>query len=325
MSWRDHIKVHPACELFPPMSDEELKVLAEDIKKHGMKVPIVIQRGKTSDKPVLMDGRNRLEAIERFTDIPIKVNPLTRAIAEHHKYLRVVLKGGDPHAVVGSLNIHRRHLTTKQKRELIGKLLKSDPTKSNRQIAKMTKSSHPTVATERAKLEATGDVVKVSTSIDTKGRQQPARKAKRAAEAAAAELGDACSERSRAEQSAEARQQPNRSADHHAEPAQLPDQTANERKALYAAAEMVPTEHSPPSAPSMDDEEWTEKDEKIGQQNLATVFRMNCAAALQVVTQGYTGPINRRVLAAVRQTADAWNKLADELEAAAELAPEAAA
>jgi hypothetical protein len=39
MSWRDHIKVHPAADLFPMMSDEELKALGERIKKNGMKVP----------------------------------------------------------------------------------------------------------------------------------------------------------------------------------------------------------------------------------------------------------------------------------------------
>jgi hypothetical protein len=34
-----------------------------------------------------------------------------------------------------SANIHRRHLTIEQKRELIGKLLKAQPKQSNRQIA----------------------------------------------------------------------------------------------------------------------------------------------------------------------------------------------
>ena len=32
-SWRDVLKVHPAAELFPLMSDAELKELGEDIKR----------------------------------------------------------------------------------------------------------------------------------------------------------------------------------------------------------------------------------------------------------------------------------------------------
>ena len=34
-SWRDVYEVHPAAELFPMMSTEELKALGEDIKKNG--------------------------------------------------------------------------------------------------------------------------------------------------------------------------------------------------------------------------------------------------------------------------------------------------
>jgi ParB-like chromosome segregation protein Spo0J len=59
MSWRDHIKVHPAADLFPMMSEAELKELAESIKKNGMKVPVVIQRGHDRD------GRNAGEQCQR--------------------------------------------------------------------------------------------------------------------------------------------------------------------------------------------------------------------------------------------------------------------
>ena len=53
---------------------------------------------------------------------------------------------GRPYAYVTSANIHRRHLTAEQKRELIAKLIEADPTKSNRQIAKTVKVDHKTVA-----------------------------------------------------------------------------------------------------------------------------------------------------------------------------------
>ena len=41
MTWRDHIKVHPAADLFPMMSESELLELGEDIKKNGQKVQII--------------------------------------------------------------------------------------------------------------------------------------------------------------------------------------------------------------------------------------------------------------------------------------------
>ena len=34
-SWRDVIKIHPAADLFPMMSPDELKALGEDIKRNG--------------------------------------------------------------------------------------------------------------------------------------------------------------------------------------------------------------------------------------------------------------------------------------------------
>jgi hypothetical protein len=69
-----------------------------------------------------------------------------------------------------------RHLTAEQKRDLIAKLIKATPEKSNRQIAETVKVSPTTVGTVRAELEATGDVSKLDTRTDSQGREQPARK-----------------------------------------------------------------------------------------------------------------------------------------------------
>jgi hypothetical protein len=79
-----------------------------------------------------------------------------------------------------SANIHRRHLTTEQKRELIAKLIKQTPNKSDRQIAKQTKTSPTTVGKIRKETENAGDVSKVDTRTDTKGRKQPSAKPKSA-------------------------------------------------------------------------------------------------------------------------------------------------
>lgn len=44
------------------MSEEELKELGEDIKAHGLKMPIVFYVTK-DDQNLLLDGRNRLDAL----------------------------------------------------------------------------------------------------------------------------------------------------------------------------------------------------------------------------------------------------------------------
>src|SRR5262249_38778748 len=77
---------------------------------------------------------------------------------------------------VASANVHRRHLTVEQKRELIAKLLKADPSKSDRQIAETAKASPTTVGTVRTEMEAKGDVSKLDTRRDRRGRKQPAKR-----------------------------------------------------------------------------------------------------------------------------------------------------
>jgi hypothetical protein len=78
-SWRDVLKIHPAADLFPLLGSDELKALGEDIKANGLKSPIVVwckgecpttRRGRqeprktTAEDIFLLDGRNRLDAME---------------------------------------------------------------------------------------------------------------------------------------------------------------------------------------------------------------------------------------------------------------------
>jgi hypothetical protein len=48
--WRSILPIHPAAELFPPMSADELKALGEDIIKNGLTSPIVLWRAFVSGK-----------------------------------------------------------------------------------------------------------------------------------------------------------------------------------------------------------------------------------------------------------------------------------
>src|SRR5262245_13868150 len=65
-SWRDVLPIHPAADLFPLMSADELKTLGEDIKKNGLQTPITVLVEKRGDEWTyqLLEGRSRLDAIE---------------------------------------------------------------------------------------------------------------------------------------------------------------------------------------------------------------------------------------------------------------------
>jgi ParB-like chromosome segregation protein Spo0J len=170
------LKFHPLADIFPPMEGAEFEELVADIKANGLREKIDLYQGK------IADGRNRYRALLRLGIEPS---------ADQKEYFRKALythsAGGEiaPHeqdndarvrAYIISKNIHRRHLTADQRRDLIAKLVKAQPEKSDRQVAALVKASPTTVGTVRAKMEATGDVSKLDTRRDTKGREQPAKK-----------------------------------------------------------------------------------------------------------------------------------------------------
>jgi DNA-binding Lrp family transcriptional regulator len=170
-SWRDVLPIHPAAEMVEAATKEEQRILRGDLKQHGQREPIVLVRIRQGCEQVL-DGRTRLDLQEANGDDVIGADG--KLTVPH----RIIELPDDAAALsyVLSLNLFRRHLTLKQKRKLIEKLLKAMPERSNRQIAQLVDASPTTVGTKRGKMEAKGDVSKLDTSIDTRGRKQPARK-----------------------------------------------------------------------------------------------------------------------------------------------------
>jgi ParB-like nuclease domain len=159
------LKFHPAAEIFPLMEGAEFDELVADIKTYGLRQPIALLGEK------ILDGRNRYRAC-----IAAGYKPYG------HDFRK--LPAVDPVAYVISANIHRRHLTAEQKRDLITKLLKADPEKSDREIGRLTKTDNKTVASVRAEQERREEIPHVSTRTDTKGRKQPAKKKTSAAKKA---------------------------------------------------------------------------------------------------------------------------------------------
>jgi ParB-like chromosome segregation protein Spo0J len=116
MSWRDKYKVHPAANVFPMMSDDELAALGEDIKANGLRIPIWFQavEGQRDSKNgwVLIAGRNRLEAMERAgmaTDYATLKDKVWKRVLPYYE---------DATAFIISENRHRRHLTKQEQAEL---------------------------------------------------------------------------------------------------------------------------------------------------------------------------------------------------------------
>jgi hypothetical protein len=153
-----------------------LRGLADDIAKHGLRDKVDVYYDRDG-KPWLIDGRNRFDALAA----------LGRDLFDDSGKLRTEFQSSPPPrlyteadvaAYVIAKNILRRHLTVDDRARLIRALLKAQPEKSNRQIAKQVGASHPHVAKVRRQAEETGDVETVTTSIDTKGRRQPAKKPK---------------------------------------------------------------------------------------------------------------------------------------------------
>jgi hypothetical protein len=92
---------HSAASLFPMCSHDDLTKLIEDIRVHGIHEPIVLDR-----KGRLLDGRNRWLAIQQL-GIPCTTR---------------IYIGDDPVGFVVSQNLHRRHVTNKQRAEIAASL-----------------------------------------------------------------------------------------------------------------------------------------------------------------------------------------------------------
>jgi hypothetical protein len=94
-SWRTFFKVHPAADVFPLMSEDELRALAKDIERHGLKIPVEMRRVVESSGEVddfVIDGRNRLDAMEKVLgwrlvndngDWSAKIEPHAQQVATH--------------------------------------------------------------------------------------------------------------------------------------------------------------------------------------------------------------------------------------------------
>ena len=89
------LRLHPLARAIPKMSEQEFLHLGEDIKQHGVQVPIVPFDGQ------VLDGRHRV-AVAAALRVPVRIDQLDgdEAAARDH---------------VVSLNLQRRNLNIPQR------------------------------------------------------------------------------------------------------------------------------------------------------------------------------------------------------------------
>lgn len=192
-SWRDLMPVHPAADMFPMLDDAELVALGNDIKKNGLAHPIAFIKDDDG-KAILIDGRNRLAALERvgvrlqlqeptprpwrrggavYREYDLVTDPEINCPYPHFLLSHSIVD--DPIAHIVSINIHRRHLTQETKRAIIAQLLMETPERSDRATAALVKVDHKTVAAVRRDQEQLGSIPQLEKRTGKDGKARPAK------------------------------------------------------------------------------------------------------------------------------------------------------
>jgi len=106
------MKIHPLCRMFgslAPMSKDELADLRADIEQHGIKVPILVNKKRDT----ILDGATRWGIA-----YDLKLQDVVRKGAE-------VFAGKDDEieGEILSRNLYRRHMTDKERSDIVSKIL----------------------------------------------------------------------------------------------------------------------------------------------------------------------------------------------------------
>jgi len=147
--------------LLPPLSDDEYAALKADVETNGVLVPISID-----EDDVVIDGHHRLKVCQELDieTVPTRVHSMLDPAPRRDLAL--------------ALNLNRRNLSQKQKREVIAAVLRQDPELSSNSIAAAVGVSDKTVGSVRAELVERSEIPNAKKRTDSKGRKQPATKTK---------------------------------------------------------------------------------------------------------------------------------------------------
>ena len=124
--------------VLPLLSPEEFEGLKEDIRQHGVLVPLAFD-----DQGNLLDGHHRVRAWRELRDEGYEVPDPPRTV------LASLKTDEDRRARARALNLQRRQLTQRQKREVIRDQLRETPKWSDRRIARLLAVDDHTVRSRR--------------------------------------------------------------------------------------------------------------------------------------------------------------------------------
>ena len=142
----------------PPLPYDQFLALKDNIAVNGVLVPILVDG--TGPRRRVIDGNYRKAiADELWYDCP--------------EIVQKSLSEDEMRTLARALNLARRQLTTEQKRQLISDQLLETPGRSNRWVGKQLGVSHPTVASVRADMEATGKVFQFDRTLGADGKYRP--------------------------------------------------------------------------------------------------------------------------------------------------------
>ena len=163
------------------------RLLGEDISRNGLGPIIVVEVDRVTCRgagapscfagqdELLQSAGHALESTGHQISFQSREDRSGRscwtACGQEQVRVRIaLLRPNDPHEFVLELNIRRRHLAARQRRELISKLLRLTPDASDRQIAARANADHKTVARIRAAQEVTGEIPQLSKRTGVDGR-----------------------------------------------------------------------------------------------------------------------------------------------------------
>lgn len=146
-------------QVLPPLSEDEYRALKDDIKAHGVLVPVEYD----GDGNVL-DGHHRVKACREL------------GIEEWPRIDRKFASEADKRSHARRLNLARRHLNRKEQRRLIADELRERPERSNRQIAATLGVDGKTVGAMRSAAEATAEIPHLKTTVGMDGKARASRR-----------------------------------------------------------------------------------------------------------------------------------------------------
>jgi hypothetical protein len=128
-------------QLLPPLSQKNYDALKQSIADIGVTVPIIVDEHGN-----IIDGHHRAQICDELGIIPPKI-------------VLTGLTEGEKRTKSRSLNLQRRHLTSKEKRGIITQELQENPTAPNLIIANQLGVSDTTVAKIRNELGLTNKII----------------------------------------------------------------------------------------------------------------------------------------------------------------------